>query len=153
MPCPTFPGGRSARLPSLPTGPGAPGHTTPPPPLQGPSLRGTLSSPAPAPPPTQNWYRSDHLLGEGGFGAVHLGMDEQGMLVAIKSIPVAQTKASELLNEIRVLSKFRHDNIVAYFGSALLNNTVVIVMEFMPCGILLPSDVVAWVTTGGGGGG
>ena len=39
------------------------------------------------------WYTSKTLLGEGGFGAVYLGMSEQGMMVAIKQLPVAPDKS------------------------------------------------------------
>ena len=66
---------------------------------------------------------------------MYLGMSEHGMLVAVKSIPVAPTKAESLMNEIRVLSNYRHEHIVAYLGSALVRDSVSIVMEFMPCGI------------------
>ena len=66
------------------------------------------------------WYISPALLGAGGFGAVYLGMSDAGMLVAIKKMPLAPDKAREMLHEIKVLSRYRHEHIVAYLGSAVL---------------------------------
>lgn len=34
--------------------------------------------------------------------------------------PIAPEKNSQLLNEIKLLSRFQHDNIVAYLGSAVV---------------------------------
>lgn len=82
------------------------------------------------------WYCSTTLLGEGGFGAVYLGMNDHGMLVAIKQLVVEQSKAPELLNEIHILSSFRHHHIVGYLGSAIVRARLYIIMEFVPCGSL-----------------
>ena len=76
---------------------------------------------------------------------MHMGMNEQGMLVAIKSVLVQGEQASDLLNEIRVLARYRHDNIVSYLASALVDGHVLIVMEFVPCGTPLrplPSNMI-----------
>eukprot|EP01012_Entosiphon_sulcatum_P038013 TRINITY_DN4904_c0_g2_i1.p1 TRINITY_DN4904_c0_g2~~TRINITY_DN4904_c0_g2_i1.p1 ORF type:complete len:1227 (+),score=159.88 TRINITY_DN4904_c0_g2_i1:225-3905(+) len=87
----------------------------------------------------KTWYLSDVVLGQGGYGRVRLGMSESGMLVAIKQVAVqsqSPTLREEMLNEIRLLSTFRHDNIVAYLGSAVLGRNLMIVMEYVPCGSL-----------------
>eukprot|EP00667_Euglena_gracilis_P001486 EG_transcript_1486 len=82
------------------------------------------------------WYLSSHLLGQGGFGAVYLGMSSNGKLVAIKVMEIAKENAEEYLNEIKLLMRFRHPNIVGYLGSSIHQSKLMIVMEYVPCGSL-----------------
>eukprot|EP00667_Euglena_gracilis_P000927 EG_transcript_927 len=84
----------------------------------------------------EQWDRSGTLLGAGGFGEVYLGMNPQGGLGAVKRLRLRQDMAQELLTEVRILSDFRHDNIVAYLGIAICDPYVLIVMEYVPCGSL-----------------
>eukprot|EP00667_Euglena_gracilis_P001081 EG_transcript_1081 len=78
------------------------------------------------------WYYSDTLLGAGGFGGVYLGLSEDGTLVAVKQMEIQPEKKSQLRNEIKMLSKFQHPNIVAYLGSAVVGRSVFVVMEYAP---------------------
>eukprot|EP00668_Euglena_longa_P012413 GGOE01014861.1.p1 GENE.GGOE01014861.1~~GGOE01014861.1.p1 ORF type:complete len:971 (-),score=279.20 GGOE01014861.1:118-3030(-) len=82
------------------------------------------------------WSLSSHLLGQGGFGAVYLGMSSNGKLVAIKAMEIAKENAEEYLNEIKLLMRFRHPNIVGYLGSSIHQSKLMIVMEYVPCGSL-----------------
>jgi serine/threonine protein kinase len=78
------------------------------------------------------------ILGKGAFGCVYLGMNDIGKLVAIKELSVSLQveHQEEMLKEIRLLSTFRHDNIVAYLGSAVVSKSLLIVMEYVSCGSL-----------------
>ena len=56
--------------------------------------------------------------------------------MAIKAMEIAADNVEEYLNEIRLLQKYRHDNIVGYLGSAVVGAQLMIVMEYVPCGSL-----------------
>jgi class 3 adenylate cyclase len=78
----------------------------------------------------QIWYCSTKILGSGGFGDVFLGMSDTGMLVAIKRMEVEQDKKPQLMTEIKLLSRFKHQNIIRYYGTGLLADYVMVVMEY-----------------------
>jgi serine/threonine protein kinase len=70
-------------------------------------------------------------------------MDSCGALVAIKQMQVENKniEVDTMLKEIGLLSQFEHPNIVQYLGSQLVNDHLVIVMEYVAGGPL--SDIVA----------
>ncbi|KAJ9449527.1 Mitogen-activated protein kinase kinase kinase 3 [Diplonema papillatum] len=87
------------------------------------------------------WYASGKLLGEGSYGKVFVGMTPDGELVALKALLLPRMDQSsqvlkDLINEVAVLSKLRHNHIVGYNGSALTRDHLVICMEYMPGGSL-----------------
>ena len=93
------------------------------------------------------WWRSGKLLGSGAFGDVWLAMAEDGALAAVKTmmLPEAtQTRArsaaevavTEMIAEVALLSRLRHDNVVSYLSSTVCGGHLVIVMEFMSGGSL-----------------
>eukprot|EP01063_Lacrimia_lanifica_P008610 TRINITY_DN15686_c0_g1_i1.p1 TRINITY_DN15686_c0_g1~~TRINITY_DN15686_c0_g1_i1.p1 ORF type:complete len:1323 (+),score=406.38 TRINITY_DN15686_c0_g1_i1:73-4041(+) len=89
------------------------------------------------------WFVSNRVLGVGSFGRVYLGMKTNAELIALKVLPITSActnMVKDLVNEVAVLSKLRHDNIVAYHGSALSGSpaggVLVICMEYMPGGNL-----------------
>eukprot|EP01012_Entosiphon_sulcatum_P014676 TRINITY_DN19687_c0_g1_i1.p1 TRINITY_DN19687_c0_g1~~TRINITY_DN19687_c0_g1_i1.p1 ORF type:complete len:1160 (+),score=119.44 TRINITY_DN19687_c0_g1_i1:78-3557(+) len=84
------------------------------------------------------WQVSDILLGRGAFGSVFLGMSDSGTLAAIKcmSVSISVKQQEELLNEVRLLSTFQHDNIVAYLGSAVVGHNLLVIMQYISCGTL-----------------
>eukprot|EP00667_Euglena_gracilis_P001475 EG_transcript_1474 len=87
----------------------------------------------------RQWHCSTTLLGAGAFGDVYLAMSEAGMPVAVKRVKLGSNVAANLPQEIKLLSKYRHANIVAYLGSGLVQSTipqVLIVMEYVACGSL-----------------
>jgi len=73
-----------------------------------------------------------HLLGEGGFGKVYAGL-YQGASVAMK-VPKEFLTRSHLLaitNELRILRRVRHPNIVSLYGACLdeRRGTIILVLE------------------------
>eukprot|EP01012_Entosiphon_sulcatum_P064746 TRINITY_DN9358_c0_g1_i1.p1 TRINITY_DN9358_c0_g1~~TRINITY_DN9358_c0_g1_i1.p1 ORF type:complete len:858 (+),score=92.00 TRINITY_DN9358_c0_g1_i1:41-2614(+) len=86
-----------------------------------------------------SWAVSDIVIGRGGFGAVHLGMDTNGALVAVKqlrAVGVTGDLLETVLKEICLLSQFNHRNVVRYLGSGICGNNVMVVMEYVAGGTL-----------------
>ena len=87
-----------------------------------------------------NW-RKGNLLGNGAFGEVFMGLDEDiGALIAAKQIEVPSMKQSHeqrkwirsLKQEIALLAAFDHPNIVRYLGAQQEQHKLFILMEYMP---------------------
>ena len=88
------------------------------------------------------WRRGDQI-GSGGYGVVHIGLNEvTGQLMAVKSIPfnskdaAIQTKLLMLANEISVMKKLSHANIVSYYFAERVGDVMNIFMEYVPGGSL-----------------
>lgn len=71
-------------------------------------------------------------LGSGHFGNVYKGT-WQGAAVALKTL---QDKSADLLNEVTLLKKLRHPNILCYFGTYSADGKLFLVTEFMSLGSL-----------------
>jgi len=104
------------------------------------------------------WKRSHKLLGTGAVGEVYLGMGTSGDLVALKIIKIKANKTrtahrsrtrgttttaspaedplEEVLQEVSLLSELRDENIVGYVSSCVVDQLLVIVMEYIPGGCL-----------------
>eukprot|EP00668_Euglena_longa_P046629 GGOE01062314.1.p1 GENE.GGOE01062314.1~~GGOE01062314.1.p1 ORF type:complete len:1194 (-),score=383.93 GGOE01062314.1:553-4092(-) len=86
------------------------------------------------------WRCSKECVGQGGFGTVYLGIDEQGKISAIKehifkcNSETIRQKVS--VNEIVMLWNLQHKNIVSYQGCAVVGNSLAIIMEYISCGSL-----------------
>ena len=78
----------------------------------------------------KRWFCSQTLLGTGGFGAVYLGMSHEGMLVAVKQMETGRNSNAALLNEVKMLSRLRHNHIIAYLGSTVVDSKVMVIMEY-----------------------
>ncbi|WVZ92921.1 hypothetical protein U9M48_038951 [Paspalum notatum var. saurae] len=93
--------------------------------------------------PPIRWRKGD-LIGSGAFGQVYLGMDlDSGELLAVKQVLIgssnatrekAQAHVRELEDEVRMLKNLSHPNIVRYIGTAREENTLNILLEFVPGG-------------------
>jgi serine/threonine protein kinase len=77
------------------------------------------------------------MIGEGAFGKVYQGFDEeQGRLIAIKELDLAKVNKkniidmSELELEINILSKLYHKNIVKYYGVVRSQESINIILEY-----------------------
>ncbi|XP_057484085.1 probable serine/threonine-protein kinase PBL2 isoform X1 [Actinidia eriantha] len=92
-------------------------------------------------------FRSDSLLGEGGFGCVFKGwIDENtfapskpgtGVVVAIKKLKTESSQGHrEWLTEVNYLGELRHENLVKLIGYCSESENRLLVYEFMPKGSL-----------------
>ncbi|PON74076.1 Serine/threonine protein kinase [Parasponia andersonii] len=92
-------------------------------------------------------FRSDSLLGEGGFGWVFKGwLDENtfapakpgtGIVVAIKKLKRESFQGhKEWLAEVNYLGQLRHKNVVKLIGYCSESDSRLLVYEFMPKGSL-----------------
>ncbi|KAK4307000.1 hypothetical protein Pmani_021209 [Petrolisthes manimaculis] len=81
-------------------------------------------------------------IGQGASGAVYAAMDQHtGELVAVKQMALDKQPRQELIiNEILVMKRSQHHNIVNYRDSYLVENELWVVMEYLEGGSL--TDVV-----------
>lgn len=93
--------------------------------------------------PSIRW-RKGELIGCGAFGRVYMGMNlDSGELLAIKQVSIAANSASkektqahirELEEEVKLLKNLSHPNIVRYLGTAREDESLNILLEFVPGG-------------------
>ncbi|KAI0498151.1 hypothetical protein KFK09_021392 [Dendrobium nobile] len=84
-------------------------------------------------------FRSDYVLGEGGFGTVYKGYIDENVRVGLKSLPVAVKVLNkdghqghkEWLTEVNFLGKLRHPNLVKLIGYCCEDDHRLLVYEFM----------------------
>ena len=78
-------------------------------------------------------------IGEGSFGVVFIGTF-RGDCVAIKKmkdVDASRDTLDEFSKEVGMLDKFRCDQIVHFYGACTIQNHVMMVTEFAPCGSLM----------------
>lgn len=89
-----------------------------------------------------NWTKGK-LLGRGSFGSVYEGIADGGFFLAVKEVSLldqgVQGRQSiyQLEQEISLLSKFEHENIVQYYGTYKDESTLYIFLELASKGSLL----------------
>lgn len=84
-------------------------------------------------------FRSDYILGEGGFGTVYKGYINENVRVGLKSLPVAVKVLNkeglqghkEWLTEVNFLGQLRHPNLVKLIGYCCEDDHRLLVYEFM----------------------
>ncbi|KAF2317800.1 hypothetical protein GH714_041114 [Hevea brasiliensis] len=65
-----------------------------------------------------NSFASENELGDGGFGAVYYGKLQDGREVAVKRLYERNyCKVQQFLNEIALLTRLRHKNLVSLYGT------------------------------------
>ncbi|XP_021619785.1 mitogen-activated protein kinase kinase kinase ANP1 isoform X1 [Manihot esculenta] len=89
-------------------------------------------------------YRKGELIGCGAFGHVYMGMNlDSGELLAVKQVLIAangatrekaQAQVRELEEEVKLLKNLSHPNIVRYLGTDKEEETLNILLEFVPGG-------------------
>ncbi|KAA8527568.1 hypothetical protein F0562_034717 [Nyssa sinensis] len=89
-------------------------------------------------------WRKGELIGCGAFGRVYMGMNlDSGELLAVKQVSIAASSASkektqahirELEEEVKLLKNLSHPNIVRYLGTAREDESLNILLEFVPGG-------------------
>ncbi|CAM8941520.1 unnamed protein product [Rhodiola kirilowii] len=88
------------------------------------------------------WQKGD-LLGSGSFGTVYEGFTDNGFFFAVKEVSLldegSQGKQSiyQLEQEISLLSRFEHENIVQYLGTDKDDAKLFIFLELVTKGSLL----------------
>ena len=73
-------------------------------------------------------------IGEGGFGCVYAGLWKKTPIAYKKLIAqqITNRKKQQLVNEIKIFSRLYHPNIVKMFGVVAEQNSIGIVMEYLP---------------------
>ncbi|KAF8091352.1 hypothetical protein N665_0447s0012 [Sinapis alba] len=81
---------------------------------------------------TDNFSLSNKL-GQGGFGPVYKGKLQEGQEIAVKRLSQASGQGlEELVNEVVVISKLQHRNLVKLLGCCIAGEERMLVYEFMP---------------------
>ncbi|XP_074271819.1 putative cysteine-rich receptor-like protein kinase 20 [Silene latifolia] len=72
-------------------------------------------------------------LGEGGFGPVYRGMLPNGQEIAVKRLSKESSQGDrEFTNEVNLLAKLQHRNLVRLLGFCLEGEEKLLVYEFLP---------------------
>ncbi|XP_047065584.1 cysteine-rich receptor-like protein kinase 6 [Lolium rigidum] len=78
-------------------------------------------------------FAESNKLGEGGFGVVYKGTLHDGEEIAVKRMWKSSTQAlEELKNELALVAKLHHKNLVRLIGVCLEQQERLIVYEFVP---------------------
>ncbi|XP_050225159.1 mitogen-activated protein kinase kinase kinase YODA-like [Mercurialis annua] len=90
--------------------------------------------------PGSRWKKGK-LLGRGTFGHVYVGFNsESGEMCAMKEVTLfsddakSKESAKQLMQEISLLSRLRHPNIVQYYGSESVGDRLYIYLEYVSGG-------------------
>ncbi|KAM0994623.1 hypothetical protein TB1_009556 [Malus domestica] len=78
-------------------------------------------------------FSDSNKLGEGGFGPVYKGVLSDGKEVAIKRLSSCSEQGSdEFTNEVRLLMKLQHKNLVRLLGFCVEGEEKLLVYEYLP---------------------
>jgi len=78
-------------------------------------------------------FDETNKLGEGGFGAVYKGVLPDGDEIAVKRLSKSSTQGvEELKNELALVAKLKHKNLVRLIGVCLEQQERLLVYEFVP---------------------
>ncbi|XP_041017374.1 putative receptor-like protein kinase At4g00960 [Juglans microcarpa x Juglans regia] len=79
-------------------------------------------------------FSDENKLGGGGFGAVYKGMLQNGQEIAVKrlSMDSGQGRDSEFGNEVLLVARLQHRNLVRLLGFCLEGNERLLIYEFVP---------------------
>ncbi|XP_041025861.1 G-type lectin S-receptor-like serine/threonine-protein kinase At1g11330 [Juglans microcarpa x Juglans regia] len=81
---------------------------------------------------TNNFHQSNKL-GQGGFGPVYRGKLLQGQEIAVKRLSRASGQGlEEFMNEVVVISKLQHRNLVRLLGGCVEGEEKLLIYEYMP---------------------
>ncbi|XP_074581307.1 receptor-like serine/threonine-protein kinase SD1-8 [Curcuma longa] len=85
---------------------------------------------------TQSFSLSNKL-GQGGYGPVYKGKLKDGQEIAVKRLSETSSQGSnEFKNEVRVIAKLQHRNLVRLLGCCVQARERMLIYEFMPNGSL-----------------
>ncbi|GJN32605.1 hypothetical protein PR202_gb21120 [Eleusine coracana subsp. coracana] len=78
-------------------------------------------------------FDDSNKLGEGGFGAVYKGVLPDGEEIAVKRLSQSSTQGEvELKNELELVAKLKHRNLVRLVGVCLEQKERLLVYEYVP---------------------
>ncbi|XP_010319374.1 G-type lectin S-receptor-like serine/threonine-protein kinase At1g11330 isoform X1 [Solanum lycopersicum] len=78
-------------------------------------------------------FHEDKKLGQGGFGPVYMGKLEDGKEIAVKKLSKASGQGlEEFMNEVLVISKVQHRNLVRLLGCCVDKEEKMLIYEYMP---------------------
>ncbi|KAG8080248.1 hypothetical protein GUJ93_ZPchr0007g3959 [Zizania palustris] len=78
-------------------------------------------------------FADSNRLGEGGFGAVYKGLLPSGEEIAVKRLSRSSAQGiEELKNELVLVAKLHHKNLVRLVGVCLQEHEKLLVYEYMP---------------------
>ncbi|KAG7981113.1 hypothetical protein I3843_05G215300 [Carya illinoinensis] len=81
-------------------------------------------------------YFFKEKLGQGGYGGVYKGKQQDGCLVAVKVLKESKANGEEFINEVASISRTSHVNIVTLMGFCFEGSKRALIYEFMPNGSL-----------------
>ncbi|RHN51944.1 putative protein kinase RLK-Pelle-DLSV family [Medicago truncatula] len=80
-----------------------------------------------------NNFSTDNYIGKGGFGEVYKGILVDGREVAIKRLSKSSNQGvEEYKNEVLLIAKLQHRNLVAFIGFCLEEQEKILIYEFVP---------------------
>ncbi|KAL9230724.1 hypothetical protein vseg_006039 [Gypsophila vaccaria] len=78
-------------------------------------------------------FSNDNKIGQGGFGSVYKGILKNGQQIAVKKLFLLVGKVEEeFKNEVEVVAKLQHRNLVRLFGYCLAKDAKLLVFEYVP---------------------
>jgi len=78
-------------------------------------------------------FHEDNLLGEGGFGPVYKGITSDGTEIAVKKLSLRSSQGtSEFMNEVKLVAKIQHRNLVQLLGCCVDGPERLLVYEYLP---------------------
>ncbi|CAN1224392.1 G-type lectin S-receptor-like serine/threonine-protein kinase At4g27290 [Linum perenne] len=81
---------------------------------------------------TEN-FSPTKILGQGGFGSVYKGCLPDGLEIAVKRLSKNSGQGiEEFKNEIRLIAKLQHRNLVKLLGCCMEGDEQILVYEYMP---------------------
>ncbi|CAN6702114.1 unnamed protein product [Malus baccata var. baccata] len=81
----------------------------------------------------KNNFAEANKLGEGGFGPVYKGILAENQEVAIKRLSKKSGQGhEEFMNELKLIAKLQHTNLVRLLGCCLEDEEMILVYEYMP---------------------
>ncbi|EOY12744.1 S-locus lectin protein kinase family protein, putative [Theobroma cacao] len=80
-----------------------------------------------------NSFSQENLIGIGGFGPVYKGILPTGKEIAVKRLSKNSGQgAEEFRNEVVLIAKLQHRNLVGLYGSCIQGEERVLIYEYMP---------------------
>ncbi|XP_057446357.1 cysteine-rich receptor-like protein kinase 25 isoform X3 [Lotus japonicus] len=79
-----------------------------------------------------NNFANENKIGKGGFGEVYKGIFLDGRQIAVKRLSSSSTQgANEFKNEILLIAKLQHRNLVAFIGFCLEEEEKILIYEYV----------------------